>query len=372
MAPPKRQTTVGFPIFAVTFTPNKPQLMIGGGGGATRAGVKNAMIMYELDAQTLELQPIAEHRFGKQDDGCMSIAIHPREKYLVAGVNSPEDLVKSGDNRNCRVFVYKGQQFIAGKSYKTLDSRDSMFYQKVGRFSPDGTLLVTGTTDGKLSLWQWPAFELAIPAIDHKGEIADADFDSSGQQLVSVTDTNCFVTDTATGKTLWAIERPVMKKTIKSAFRAARFGKYGSEGYLFLVINAKDKKKAFICKWQTKGWKLHRQKAIGNKPVTAFTISDHGDLLGYGSADLSVHVLSASTLQSIYRVQNAHGFPVTSLAFSPNSKMLVSASADGTVHVAVVPKPSGSIFLLPLGLIALLFIALLAYLIFLEEDGQEL
>ncbi|KAI8917521.1 WD40-repeat-containing domain protein [Powellomyces hirtus] len=372
MAPPKKQTTIGFPVFAVTFTPNKPRLLLGGGGGATRAGVKNAMIMYDLDPHTLELKPVAEQLFGKQDDGCMSIAIHPKDKIFVAGVNSPEDQVAAGNNLNCRVFIFKNEKFMAKQSYKTLDSKESIYYQKVARFSTDGKLLVTGTTDGKLSLWLWPDFKLAIPAIDHKGEVADADFDPTGQQLVSITDNNCFVTDTATGKTLWSIENPVMKKTIKSAFRAARFGKRASQGYLFLVINAKDKKRAFICKWQAQGWKLHRQKAIGNKPVTAFTMSENGELLAFGAADLSVSVLSATGLQAIYRVQNAHAFPATALAFSPNAQMLVSASADGTCHIAVVPPASGSWYLFPMGLIGLFIIALLSYLFMLEEDGYEL
>ncbi|KNC99154.1 uncharacterized protein SPPG_05411 [Spizellomyces punctatus DAOM BR117] len=371
MAPPRKQINIGFPIFAVGFTPKKPRIVIGGGGGATRAGVKNAMILYDLNPLTLDMTPVAEHQFGKKDDGCMSIAVHPKEKAFVAGVNSPEDQVAEGRNENCRVFHLKGDQFILRDTHKTLDSKDPFFHQKVARFSPDGKLLVTGTTDGKLSLWTWPDFRSAVPAIDHGGEISDADFDPFGKQLASVTADKCYVTDTSDGRTVWSIENPMMQKTIKSAFRACRFGIAASQGYLFLVINTKDRKKSYICKWQTSGWKLHRQKAISNKPTTSFAISDNGELLGYGSADLSVSVISAKGLQNVYRVPNAHGFPVTTLAFSPNSQLLVSGSADGTCHIAVVPQSSGSLYLIPLCLLALFMVVLLTYLVLLEDE-QEL
>ncbi|KAI8819111.1 WD40-repeat-containing domain protein [Fimicolochytrium jonesii] len=341
MAPPRKKTTLGFPVFAVTWTPSRHRVTIGGGGGPTKAGVKNAMILYDVDPNTLDVKPVTEQLFGKKDDGCMSIAVHPKEKAFVAGVNSPEEQMKAGQNENCRVFFLRNEVFTAKGAHKTLDSTDPFFHQKISRFTEDGKILVTGNTDGKLSIWTWPDFKPAIPPIDHKGEIVDADFSPDGKQLVSVTATICYVTDVSNAKTLWSIEKPVMKKTIKSEFRASRFGVRTSEGYLFLVINAKDRKRAFICKWQVKGWKLHRQKGIGSKPVTAFTISKTGALLAFGAADLSVNVISAKGLQTIYRIPNVHDFPLTALDFDPTGQILVSGSADGTVHVALVPPASG-------------------------------
>ncbi|KAJ3300726.1 hypothetical protein HK104_006024 [Borealophlyctis nickersoniae] len=183
MAASKKSHTIGFPIFAVAFAPRKPRLVIGGGGGPTRAGVKNAMIVYDVNEKTLGLSLLAEHQFGKDDDGCMSVAVHPKEKTFVVGVNSPEAIVTAGENQNCRVFQLRNERFIPGRTFKTLDSTDSFHHQKVAKFSADGSLLMTGTTDGKLSVWAWPDMKPAIPAINQGGEISDADFDQSGKKV---------------------------------------------------------------------------------------------------------------------------------------------------------------------------------------------
>ncbi|KAH9262006.1 hypothetical protein BASA82_000923 [Batrachochytrium salamandrivorans] len=99
-----RSHTVAFPAFSVAFTPSPTKLLIGGGGGATKAGIKNAVIMAEIQEHDLGLKHLFEHRFEKDDDGCMNIAVHPKEKAFVAAVNSPERTILSGNNRNCRAF----------------------------------------------------------------------------------------------------------------------------------------------------------------------------------------------------------------------------------------------------------------------------
>jgi prolactin regulatory element-binding protein len=64
---------LGFPVFCVGFLPNG-RLLVGGGGGATKAGVKNALVLLD----TLTGDTLQEYLFSKQDDGCMSLAIHPK------------------------------------------------------------------------------------------------------------------------------------------------------------------------------------------------------------------------------------------------------------------------------------------------------
>lgn len=68
--------TLGFPVFCLGFSPNG-KLLLGGGGGATKAGVKNTCQLYTLDESTGSLSLVAEQEFSKADDGCMSLAVHP-------------------------------------------------------------------------------------------------------------------------------------------------------------------------------------------------------------------------------------------------------------------------------------------------------
>ncbi|KAI9088720.1 quinon protein alcohol dehydrogenase-like superfamily [Phlyctochytrium arcticum] len=373
MAPPRKTFSVGFPVYSVAFTPKKPRVVVGGGGGATKAGVKNAMMLYDINPLTLELTPVAEHKFGTDEDGCMSVAVHPKEKVFVAGVNSPLETVKAGNNKNCRIFHFKSEQprFVERAAHKTLDSKDSFFHQKVAKFDPTGTILITGTTDGKLGIWKWPDFKPLHPGIDHGGEVVDADFDSAGKNIVSISPDKCYVTDATTGRTVWSIEKPVMHKTTPGGFRACRYGKGTSAEFLFLIVNTKDRKNAYICKWQISNWKLYRQRKIASKPVSAFALSNSGECAAYGLADFSVNILSTKNLQTFFRISSAHSFAITALEFSPNSQLLVSGSADTTLNITVVPPPPAGMPLVPVALLVLFFIVLFTYMAMLQEE-QEL
>jgi hypothetical protein len=66
--------------------------------------------LFKIDAFTLEMEEVAEHRFAKDDDGCMSLAAHPIKKAFFAGVNASADVVKMGDNMNARFFYIQNKR----------------------------------------------------------------------------------------------------------------------------------------------------------------------------------------------------------------------------------------------------------------------
>ncbi|KAJ3073593.1 hypothetical protein HDU98_001188 [Podochytrium sp. JEL0797] len=341
----KVSTTIGFPVFALGFAPKKPRLFVGGGGGASKSGVKNTLAMYVVNERSLTLELAAKHEFASDEDSVQSLAVHPKEKTIVAGTNMSQEQINNGNNQNCRIFTLKDDNLLYQTAVSTVDGTKDSF-QKVARFSPDGKYLLTGGTDGKLSVWSWPECNNVIPPLDMEGEISDANFDSASSKFVAVSSKKCFVVSLAKGKTVWSIDKPVVSQSSDAAeFRAARFGSGSSEGYLFMAVNAKSRKQAYMCKWKTDKWTMERSKLVAGRPITAFTISNEGDQLAFGAADSSVNILSASGLQSLLKIPNAHNFPITSLCFSPTGFTLVSGSADGTCNVIAVPLGSGEIFL---------------------------
>ncbi|KAI9327972.1 quinon protein alcohol dehydrogenase-like superfamily [Obelidium mucronatum] len=376
MAAPKTKlsTTIGFPVFALAFAPKKAKVFVGGGGGASRSGVKNTVAMYTVNEHSLTLEQVAKHEFGSDEDSVQSIAIHPKEKTIVVGANNSLDQINQGINNNCRIFTLKDDSLLFQAAISTVDGLKDSF-QKVARFSPDGKYLLTGGTDGKLSLWSWPECNSVLPPFDVEGEISDANFDSASSMFVALSSKKCFVINIAKGKTVWSIDKPVVSQSSDAAeFRSARFGTGSSEGYLFLAVNAKSRKQSYVCKWKVDKWVMERSKLVAVKPITAFTISNDGEHLAFGAADSSVNILSSKGLQSLLKLPNAHNFPITSLSFSPTGFTVVSGSADGTCNVIAVPQGTDSSnfsFILFVVMLILLVI-FLAYLSMLDGGGNEL
>ncbi|KAI8845182.1 quinon protein alcohol dehydrogenase-like superfamily [Chytriomyces cf. hyalinus JEL632] len=367
-----KPTAVGFPVFALAFAPKKGRVFVGGGGGASRSGVKNTISMFSVEEDSLDLTYIAKHEFTTMEDSVQSICVNPKEKTIIVGANCSDDQVKAGNNQNCRIFTLKNDSLLLQTAFSTTSGIDDVF-QRVARFSPNGELLLTGTSDGKLSVWKWPELELAMPELDAEGEIYDANFDSSSSTFVAVTSKKCIVVSVAKGKTVWSIDRPVVSQSKDDAeFRGARFGCGSSEGVLFLAVNAKSRKKAYVCRWTTDKWVMQRSKLVAVKPITAFTVSNDGALLGFGAADSSVNILSANTLVSKRKIRNAHNFPITALAFSPSGKTLVSGSADGTCNVVAVPEETSSTPLWVILLILILLILAGVFVIYVLEGGNDL
>ncbi|KAH6567576.1 hypothetical protein BASA50_001926 [Batrachochytrium salamandrivorans] len=372
-----RSHTVAFPAFSVAFTPSPTKLLIGGGGGATKAGIKNAVIMAEIQEHDLGLKHLFEHRFEKDDDGCMNIAVHPKEKAFVAAVNSPERTILSGNNRNCRAFRLSKTGMKTGRSIKTTDSLDGFNHQKSARFSPNGKLLCTGTTDGKLSVNSWPALKPAFPAQNFGSEIIDIHFNCLGDTIGVATPDKIRFLSTAKGKSLWELPKPTIGAELFE-FRALRFGANLTKGILFVILNAKSRKSALIQKYDVDRKKLLSTTPVSIKPITTFALSPDGSTLAFGSSDLSITVMSAVTLNRVTRVQNAHGFPPTSIDINSDNSIVASVSADGTCMLTgILPRRPSSgvgwgVFIIALVIAIVLLGIGLATMLADTQFGQEL
>lgn len=115
-------TTLGWPIYSVCFFPNSKHVLIGGGGGSTATGVKNTVTLFEIDAKS-KINELSQHVFSNQEDGCMSLCIHPREKIFIAGVNCSQSEVDAERNLNTRLFLIqksKYNQVILGSDIQLL------------------------------------------------------------------------------------------------------------------------------------------------------------------------------------------------------------------------------------------------------------
>jgi prolactin regulatory element-binding protein len=60
--------------------------------------------------------------------------------------------------------------------------------------------------------------------------------------------------------------------------------------------------------------------------------------LGFGASDHSIGICDSQTLRVLLHVPKVHGFPPTTIAFSHDSTLVVSGSADNTVHILQLPE----------------------------------
>ncbi|KAJ8495903.1 hypothetical protein ONZ45_g12666 [Pleurotus djamor] len=374
-----------FPVYSSTFlSPN--ELVLGGGGGSTKSGIKNRMRLYHVsEERSLELQDEIE-----VPDAPMSMAADPESRTIVCGINSPQEELEKGENENCRSFEVKNSKMTSVATAATLPAGSLEDYQKVTVLSPDGKLvLVAGNND--FSLLAYPSLQPVVQSISTgKDDIYDATF--SGTTVLVATTANLHVyalpkvPDNITtpspskkkkGKQkaqplpdleiLRIVELPASLGGVSgSTFRSARYHPQ-DDTVLYTVTNtvpARSRKKttrqAFVCKWSTESWTVSKVRKVSDKGVTCFDISSNGKLLGYGSSDYSVGLLDSATLNPVVTILKAHEFPPTTLKFNPSCTLFVSGSADNSLRVVNVPDALGgsSWSVLTLFIIAILVVLL--------------
>ncbi|KAG0292306.1 hypothetical protein BGZ96_004340 [Linnemannia gamsii] len=352
--------TTGFPIFCVGFT-RDDDVVLAGGGGVSKSGVKNKIAIYKVDTAGKTLKPVVEKELSRDEDAPMSISVHPTESALAFGINSATNKVEAGENENCRIFQYSEERIEAVHNKGTLASRNSDDYQKVTRFSKDGSVLATGGTDGVIALLKYPSLTPVMPVTQFKGhEILDIDFSTDGAHIAAVSAMNLWIISAETGRVLEVITNPVLNKKKPFVFRTCRFGRGAFSNILYTVVNGDRNQKPFVCMWDATKWSRIRTLTVGPKPITTCTISPDGKLIAFSSSDMGLRICSSKSLQVLMTVPKVHTLPVTSLAFNNDASLLVSGSVDGTCRVVSVPKtfPKNNNFVMLI--LALLFLFLAA------------
>jgi len=355
-----------FPVYSCAFV-SANELVLGGGGGQSKTGIKNKLRLYRVDGDN-KLDLTHELELEKGEDAPMSMAAHPNDKQIACGINSSAEMLQGGKNQNCRVFDLADQKISLMHTQSTLSLKSTEDdFQKVTVFSPSGNLLAVGGAHD-ISLLHYPSLSLAANPIRlDEGEIYDATF--SPTSLVVATTVSLLVyalppdetqkSKKASGKKkaisladlklLRTVDRPTLPgKYSSSTFRAVRYHP-NDDKVLYTVVNTTPPRTrtkasprcAFVCKWNTETWQVTRLRKVGDKGVTCFDMSKNGKLLAFGSSDYTVGILDAYTLAPLLTILKAHDFPPTTLRFNDVSSLLVSGSADNTVRIVTIPESLG-------------------------------
>ncbi|TVU30336.1 hypothetical protein EJB05_21951, partial [Eragrostis curvula] len=349
------QSTYGFPIYCATWVPlahilkpdaptagdadaddasssappppSAQMAVLGGGGGEGRSGVPNKLVVAALEgdaAPALCTEPVLVVETKEQVPYRM--AVHPRgDGVLVSFPNG------------CRLYQWKSKE---GKKPHKLDlncDEESLVELKdVGSqlavsFSGEGSILATGGEDGHLRVFKWPSMESVLAEADTKTSIKDLSF-SSDEKFLAVNRSSgpCRVWDLKSSEVVANLPREAGE-----IFSFCRFSNK-TDGTHILFITAMQGDYGKIISWNTTSWTRIGSKKITREAISAFAVSPDGARLAIGTIEGSVIVLGSKNMQTLVTVKKAHLGIVTTLAFSHDSKTLLSTSFDSTARVTSV------------------------------------
>jgi WD40 repeat protein len=294
-------------------------------------------------------------------------------------------LQAEADSVTSVAFSPDGNRIVSGNSNGTLRFWDGHTGQPKGApsehhtnmvtslaFSPDGKRLVSGSTDGALRLWDVEsAAPTGQPLEGHRGPVLTVAWSPDGTRIASgghafenrrSVDHVVRIWDPKSGQLIAALEgheTPIRSlafnpdgrlvsgsadsiriwdlatnRLSRVLSRAGGLVAVSPNGTLILIASGGD-----LRLWDAiSGQPIGRPLEGHDKGVTSAAFSPDGRHIISGSIDGTLRVWGTESRQSIGTPLAGHQKVVTSVAFSPDGMRIVSGSDDGTVRVWPAPK----------------------------------
>ena len=187
-------------------------------------------------------------------------------------------------------------------------------------FSPDGTLLATGSDDDTVKLWDMETKTNILTLEGHRGDVTSVSFSPDGKLLASGSDDDTVrLWDVDTNENIAILEGHRWNVTSVSFSPDGKLLASGSDDDTVRLWDVDTNENIAILEG-------HRWN------VTSVSFSPDGKLLASGSDDDTVRLWDVDTNENI-AILEGHRRNVTSVSFSPDGKLLASGSDDGTVKL---------------------------------------
>ncbi|KAL4580472.1 hypothetical protein LXL04_016666 [Taraxacum kok-saghyz] len=325
-------------------------VVFSGGGGEGRSGIPNALIisLFHSPSNSLSDEPV--NKFETGDELPYRMAVHPGGEGVICSLP-----------KSCRWYeweVSKEEDELKVsliESEKVLYELEHIGQQLAVTFNHDGSLLAVGGEDGKLRAFKWPSMESLIDIPDAHSSVKNLDFSPDGKFLVSVGSGGPGrVWDTSS-----STNKASLPKENDEVFGFCKFS-HDTLNNEFLYITAMRDRGGSITKWNTTTWKRISSKIVVKDPISAFNVSDDGKFLAIGTIQGDIYILNGN-MRVHTVIKKAHLGLVTALAFSQDSRGLVSASLDASARVTLIKETNNNGFNIWIILLIVLLAAALYY-----------
>jgi len=187
-------------------------------------------------------------------------------------------------------------------------------------FSPDGQMIVSGTLNGTVRLWDIEGNVSAEPFRGHEDYVWSVAFSPDGQMIISG----------SWDKTvrLWDIEGNALAEPFRGHEERVSSVAFSPDGQM-IVSSSYD---GTVRLWDTRGNQLAKPFRGHKNFVYSVAFSPDGQMIVSSSADKTVRLWDTRGNQLTKPFQGHKNF-VYSVAFSPDGQMIVSGSADKTVRL---------------------------------------